>query len=196
MKNLICYHLLILFLSLSLLSCRNKIEIERNSRNRDSVISLQIGNEYHYHWSSWDGENYSEAYFHKTIEKDTTINNLKYYIFDDRSILRSTADRVYSFHNSQDIILYDFSVDTGDVIDYQNYDLTVETISKEGIFDSTSFETKINASNESCNPVNGISVSYSTKFGLINFGIQENGKSSGYTLIGAKIGGTQYGVEY
>ena len=196
MKNLRFYLLFALLLSLSIISCRNKLDMENKSRNSDSVISLQIGNKYYYHWSSWDGENYSEAYFHKTIEKDTTINNLKYYIFVDRSILRATNDRVYSFHNSEDIILYDFNVDTGNVIGYQNYDLIIETISKEGIFDSTSFETKINASNESCNPINGISISYSTKFGLISCGTQENGKSSGYTLIGARIGGTQYGVEY
>lgn len=174
---------------LFLFSCeRNFTSIDLNEGR---IISLSIGNKYLYHVYSLSGQIFADLYSHKEIIADTIILGRRYFNFNNEELLRLEGKKVLVFSDNGDIVKYDFEVETGDTVDFQGDNLIVSEVSQEPILGET--QKVFRLTNVDFIPDTVISVSYSTKFGLISINRRYSNHSSGKRLVGAIISSQKYG---
>ena len=174
---------------LFLWSCeRNFTSVDLNERR---IISLSIGNKYLYHVYSLADIVFSDLYSHQEIIADTIIFGRRYFNFNNEEFLRIEGNKVLVFSKNGDIVKYDFEVEIGDTVDFQGDNLIVSEVSEEPILGD--IQKVFRLTNVDFKPDTVISVSYSTKFGLISINRTHSNSSSGKRLVGAIISSQKYG---
>jgi len=73
---------------------------------------------------------------YRTIEKDTIINNIIYYDYDNQWVRYTNDDKVYIWGNNSDNLFMDFNKHSGDTIDSYYGGRVSQLQVIEGVFDT------------------------------------------------------------
>ncbi len=186
--------LIITLLSIVLISCKEDSTVEPTKDavvDNTPIVNLSIGNKYYVSYNDFTGSvvySWGQA---KSILRDTTIMNNKYYVFSTGEILRSSSNFLLQWNGSSEMVLYRYDVKVGDSISYQGRQLKILSVSTDTVFVGT--QKIIDASNAGFTADTTFSISYATKFGLVSSRKSISTKSWNSTLAGAKIDTTNYG---
>jgi len=179
------------------LSCRKNFSpIEDDIQKSKDIISLNVGNKYFFRASIIDGQYFTDWFFSRSIKNEETIGGIKYFNYSDEYYIRIDNNKVIKYSNGKESVLFDYSVNKGDSLLFENRTLIVDSITVKSLFNSPTLETVIKATNKSFNPHTIISISYATKFGLIGYAEYRNNRTEGYYLMGAILDNKMYGNRF
>jgi hypothetical protein len=187
-------NLLVVVLAMVVVSCKKDSTVEPTKEvvaDNTQIVSLSIGNKYYVANSEFTGSVVYSWGQTKSILRDTTIMNNKYYLFSSGEILRSSSYSLLQWNGSSETILYRYDVKVGDSITYQGRQLKIISISTDTVFVGT--QKIFDASNVGLTVDTTVSLTYASKFGLISSRKSISNKSWNSTLAGAKIDTTTYG---
>ena len=178
-------------LLVSLFSCRHSITDPENSNN-NSIVNFTVGNQYYYRYMNHVG-NISGGPLTKTILRDTNIISNHYYVFSSGEILHSSETSVVQWNGSSSNILYKYDVQVGDTLIYQGRTLSVTSVKDDSVF--LDLEKIVTASNVNITSDTIITISYASKYGLLNVYKTFSNSSWSTWLNGAKINGVSCGSQ-
>ena len=105
----------------TIITChKNLTSVEEEVKDKEEIISIQVGNKYYFIASIMEGIYYKDWFYTRTIEKDTIINGFNYYKYIDNSYVRIDGKRVLKYKNGNDIIKFDYTVRIGVTITYDD----------------------------------------------------------------------------
>jgi hypothetical protein len=104
--------------------------------------------------------------------------------------------KVFKYHAGIEEVLFDFALNLGDTLVYDNYTLAVDTIvitNKLSAFSLKDSVILFQLSNKGFLNDSLISLSYATRFGLLSFWATYGHEWEGFYMEGAKIEGIMHG---
>ncbi|MBI3004084.1 MAG: hypothetical protein HYY49_01555 [Ignavibacteriales bacterium] len=157
-----------------------------------SGVSFSVGNQYNIqHMQGSIPGGVADWYQITTIVSDTIIGQERFYLFSSGELLRSAVDSVVRWDGASQVCWYRFNVESGHMVLFQNYQLTVSSVSVDSVFGEQ--QKVIEVSNSATAVDTVLFAKYSTKFGVLLVQKTLSSKIWRTSLTGAKLDTTSYG---